>query len=155
MVTTSVRSAPRWVWLAIAALAIGGVALYLALRKDSPAAVVSSSRIEFSDGSVAILGDGGEVETLVVTDRRVELKQVAGSVSYDVLKRSSRRFTVLVDDVRIEVVGTSFRVDKIEGGIRVIVSQGRVNVSRGDRSLMMTGGDEISWTTEIVELSAP
>jgi TolA-binding protein len=111
-----------------------------------------ATTLELADGSVATLDDGARVVPELVSDDRVELRQVSGSASYDVVPRPSRTFVVLVDDVRVEVLGTSFRVERLEDAgddaVRVAVTRGRVRVTRGARTAVLTAGEELTWKGE-------
>ena len=140
---------PRSFWVVAAVCAVAAAALFFVLRGGSLGDTkVSASRIDLADGSVALLEEGARVVPEMVVDNRVELRQVQGAATYDVVPGRSRKFTVLVDDVRIDVLGTSFRVEKLDDGLRVAVVRGKVQVTRADRSVILVAGEELTWREE-------
>jgi transmembrane sensor len=140
---------PRAAWVVGALSAVAAVVLFFVLRTASVNdARITASRIDLADGSVALLDEGARVVPETVVDNRVELRQLQGAATYDVVPGRSRKFSVLVEDVRIDVLGTSFRVDKFEDGLHVSVLRGKVQVTRGDRSVVLAAGEEITWREE-------
>jgi TolA-binding protein len=137
-----VRRRTRLYAFGLALAAAAALLLFVLLRSGA-------TTLELADGSVATLDDGARVVPELVSDDRVELRQVSGSASYDVVPRPSRTFVVLVGDVRVEVLGTSFRVERLEAAgddaIRVAVTRGRVKVIRGARTAVLTAGEELTW----------
>jgi TolA-binding protein len=138
----SARRRTRLYAFGLALAAAAALLLFVLLRSGA-------TTLELADGSVATLDDGARVVPELVSDDRVELRQVSGSASYDVVPRPSRTFVVLVGDVRVEVLGTSFRVERLEAtgddAIRVAVTRGRVKVTRGARTAVLTAGEELTW----------
>ena len=102
------------------------------------------TRIDFEDGSFVVQGASARVVPGVVTPDRIELHQSAGSASYEVAPRPERTFVVLIDDVRVEVLGTIFRVEKIDTAVRVSVQRGHVQVHRGSRTVSLVAGEEVT-----------
>jgi transmembrane sensor len=150
-VETARRRSRLYAWgLALAAAA--ALILFVLLR-------TGATTLELADGSVATLDDGARVVPELVSDDRVELRQVSGSASYDVVPRPSRTFVVLVDDVRVEVLGTSFRVERLDDSgdvaVRVAVTRGRVKVTRGARTAVLTAGEELTWKGEPLSVPTP
>ncbi len=140
---------PRAAWIVGALSAVAAVVLFFVLRTASVNdARISASRIDLADGSVARLDEGARVVPETVVDNRVELRQLQGAATYDVVPGRSRKFSVLVEDVRIDVLGTSFRVDKYEDGLHVSVLRGKVQVTRADRSVVLVAGEELTWREE-------
>lgn len=143
---------PRAFWVVAAISAVAAALLFFVLR-TSPLgeAKVTASRIDLADGSFALLDEGARVVPEMVVDNRVELRQFEGSATYDVVPGRSRKFSVLVDDVRIDVLGTSFRVEKLDGGLRVAVVRGKVQVTRAERSVVLAAGEELTWREDAPE----
>ena len=140
---------PRAACIVGALSAAAAVVLFFVLRTASVNdARVTASRIDLADGSVALLDEGARVVPETVVDNRVELRQLQGAATYDVVPGRSRKFSVLVEDVRIDVLGTSFRVDKYEDGLHVSVLRGKVQVTRADRSVVLVAGEELTWREE-------
>jgi len=132
-------------WLAAAVALVGLFVVLLVARKHDGAGI---SRLELADGSLALFDESARVVPELVSDTRVELRQFAGSASYDVTPRPTRTFVVRVDDVRVEVLGTAFRVEKDEANIRVVVTRGRVRVTRGARTVELTAGEQVTLTED-------
>jgi transmembrane sensor len=85
------------------------------------------STVPLSDGSSVTLNTDTQVHVeLAPHERRVNLDQ--GEVFFDVAHDPSRPFTVTVADERIIAVGTQFLVRRQNGNIRVLVTQGRVQI---------------------------
>lgn len=148
------RRRSKLLW-ALAAAAVLLVTLAIVIsRRDSHAPQISPSRLEFSDGSFAVLGADARVVPEIVAENRVEVRQLAGSALYDIVPRRSRKFTVRVDDVRVDVLGTSFTVDKLPDSVRVVVKHGRVHVTRGARAVILVAGEELTLTNDAAMPSA-
>jgi hypothetical protein len=140
------------VWLAAAAVC--GVALWLlgaslASRESSSDQVSRIStgtaashlalpgvRLDVSPHSAIVVSETGRQSTLIVLDR--------GEVTCDVEKRhESAPLLVQAGEVRVEVVGTRFRVMRSGDSARVSVMEGLVRVSRSGRTELVAGGE--SW----------
>jgi ferric-dicitrate binding protein FerR (iron transport regulator) len=74
-------------------------------------------------------------------NRKVEIK--SGEVFFDVAHDRSHPFTIKVEDVEVEVVGTSFNIKKSNAGVEVIVESGIVSISKDGRQLRLTKGESI------------
>ncbi len=102
------------------------------------------SRLDFADGSVIVPEPGGRVVTTSVSPERIEVEQVSGDASYDVVPRPGRRFVVRAGAVSVAVLGTAFRIERHQGTVHVRVDRGRVEVSRGDRTMVLGAAEEVS-----------
>jgi ferric-dicitrate binding protein FerR (iron transport regulator) len=99
--------------------------------------------VEFVDGSTAqVIGDGQVMPTLV-SDVRIELEHVRGTVIYDVTPRPNRSFVVRAGGVTIRVLGTAFQVSRVEQKVAVEVQRGRVEVTRGDHAVRLAQGERV------------
>lgn len=103
-------------------------------------------RLEFSDGSTIALGESAHGEVVVNTGRRVVFLLHAGRVDLDIVPGGPRAWSVEAGAARVEVVGTSFRVERESEHVRVAVSRGHVmvlgpNLPGGRASL--TAGDRV------------
>ena len=146
------RSHTRRVWFAIPTFALAGVGLVALLwtgrhAPDSSIEVGEVGRaVESADGEVALaLPDGIQVELdrrsrvrlQTVTPEEIRVALGKGSARFDVTPRHPRQFVVDADDVEVRVVGTRFRVTRIEAEgpeparIEIAVERGIVEV--GDR----------------------
>jgi transmembrane sensor len=84
------------------------------------------------DGSVLTFESGAFVEPLKNTEDAVVLRQARGVISYDIAPHGPRRWTIECGAISVEVVGTTFRIDRDEHHVRVDVMRGVVLV-RGER----------------------
>ncbi len=127
---------------AVAGLALAAAILLLVLRSGSHD---QQLQLSLKDGSQVIsLSAGAHVLPELVADNRVELRQTAGSLAYDVTPRPGRMFVVRVADARVEVLGTAFRIDLSQQAIHVAVTRGRVRVVRGNSSAELAAGEEVT-----------
>jgi TolA-binding protein len=126
-------------WLALAAAACLAAALVLILRTPSTPA----SHLEFADGSIAEPTGDAQVMPVLVSDAHIELKHVRGNVRYEVAHRPDRSFLVRAGAVTVRVIGTSFQVNRHDQKVEVRVQRGRVEVTRGGRSVLLTDGEQV------------
>lgn len=154
------RARSRWRLLTLVAATLSLVSLVIAFVVLRPGPE-PTARLELADGSFAVLEPSARVVPELVSDTRVELRQLEGNASYDVTPKPTRLFVVHVDDARVEVLGTAFRVEKEAASIRVIVSRGRVRVTRGARVVELAAGEQVTLapetqpTAEAAALPAP
>ena len=102
------------------------------------------ARLDFADGSFVTLDASAKVVPSVISPDRIEVRQSQGSASYEITPHPERLFVVLFDDVRVEVLGTAFRVEPIEKAVRVSVQRGHVRVSRGSRTVSLLAGEDVT-----------
>jgi transmembrane sensor len=97
--------------------------------------------LRFRDGSLATLQSPETVlEIVSASDDRIVNRLVAGSVRFEITKRPSRLFRVQAGETAVEVLGTTFQLDREEARLRVHVTEGRVRVSwPGGRRELATG----------------
>lgn len=137
------RSRPvtrRLAWALAAAVLIGalvGIGVW-------PRSGVSPARLDFADGSFVLLDASARVVADAIGADRIEVRQSAGSATYEVTPRPERVFVVWMDDVRVEVLGTVFRVEAVDKAVRVSVQRGHVRVSRGSRTVSLVAGEEVT-----------
>ncbi|UKJ06885.1 FecR family protein [Solitalea lacus] len=92
---------------------------YVQIVKSNNSA--EDERIRLDDGSVIILSSGSEVrynQPFTNKQRNIELK---GCATFKVAKDKSRPFTVFAGGVATTALGTSFRINAVEGTSRVNV----------------------------------
>jgi len=86
--------------------------------------------VSLTDGSKVTLDTNTRIHVDVTqTERRVDLEQ--GEAYFEVAKDLARPFVVIAGDKRIVAVGTQFSVRNERGELRVIVTEGSVQVERG------------------------
>jgi TolA-binding protein len=120
---------------ALAALAVCGLfalgwSRRSSLEKPPPPAEDGTRRVRFHDGSLALLhGSGSDLRVDVADDSAIVTTLVAGQAQFDVVPRPRRVFRVHAGDTVVEVLGTAFAIDRLDGLSRVTVTRGRVRVS--------------------------
>jgi transmembrane sensor len=144
--TRSVPSRRISVWMTRAAAAVvvaagisGGLWYW---SSDSPAVYTTQigglSSIPLSDGSTVTLNTDSQIEVdLKSSERRITLKR--GEAFFEVSKNATRPFIVTTGDKQVTAVGTQFAVFRQTGEMRVLVTEGRVQVA--NRSLLGTSGE--------------
>lgn len=86
--------------------------------------------ISLQDGSVITLNTASKV-AVSYSERRRDVKLVAGEALFDVAHDQSRPFVVAAGDTQVRAVGTSFTVSHIGATpVRVLVREGVVEVNR-------------------------
>lgn len=100
--------------------------------------------VDLTDGSTLLLNSGSEVDVRYeAAERRVNLRQ--GEVHFSVAKDAQRPFIVAAGPVRVRAVGTAFNVRLQPAAIEVIVTEGKVQVSRdeaaADTPLFLVAGE--------------
>ena len=110
--------------------------------------------IALADRSTITLAPRSAYELLESSATNVALRQSRGRVAYDITPGGPRRWTIECGPVTVEVVGTSFRIDRMPTHVRVDVMRGVVLV-RGervpDRVARLTAGMSIDVTTSTEE----
>jgi transmembrane sensor len=131
------RPAQRFRVRAIAACAAGVAAAVAALfvafsdpTYRTPVGGIAS--VPMADGSKVILNTDSTIKvSLTESRRRVSLEQ--GEAFFEVAKDPSRPFVVVAGRKRITAVGTAFSVRRDAGGIRVVVTEGKVKIEEEGR----------------------
>ena len=116
----------------IAEVGANAAAPALPLRPPVPTAPAppSERHLRFRDGSLATLQSPETIlEIVSASDDRIVNQLVAGSVRFEITKRPRRLFRVQAGDAAVEVLGTTFQLDRDEARLRVRVTEGRVRVS--------------------------
>jgi len=137
--------------LLVAAGASGLVAWRLRLQNTYETAVGATRLVQLADGSRMELNTGSRALAKVTgTARTVTLEE--GEAYFDVVHDPRRPFTVYAGNRRITDVGTKFSVYRNGDDVRVVVSQGEVQVTLLDGTgrpvqaragqVVMAGGGE-------------
>lgn len=86
-------------------------------------------RIALADGSSVVVNTDSEVK--VRYDDHVRIVELPrGEAFFEVAKNAARPFIVRTDDLEVRAIGTRFSVRRTDDGTRVVVTEGRVRVSR-------------------------
>ncbi|MFT3922676.1 MAG: FecR domain-containing protein [Myxococcales bacterium] len=110
-----------------------------------------------TDASRIRLAAGARLVPLVSTASRVDLALERGSALFSVTPGGPRRWSVAAGAVRVEVVGTEFRVSRASGQVEVQVAHGIVLVSGQTvpgGAQRLTAGDQLRVESSAVA-SAP
>ncbi len=131
----------RFAWAAAAVIAIA-VGLGVARMVQKPLLVLSTGPSETSttrlaDGSIVRLGPGSRAEVEGRDQRSVRLE---GSAFFAVATDSASAFTVYSELGRAEVIGTRFEVRANADSLRLVVVEGRVNLSAAGSSVEVDHG---------------
>ena len=141
-VTQPVAPVVRWggfrppVWAAglAAALVLAAGVWWLAPERPTAAqryvtAAARQQQIALNDGSVLNLNVSSEVSVrLTPNERRVTL--ASGEAHFAVAHDTARPFIVTAAGVSVRAVGTAFSVRMGEAGVEVLVTEGKVEVTR-------------------------
>jgi transmembrane sensor len=131
-------SKPGWLGRRAAALAAGLVAVTVAVslwlvsvnhlpEYSTQVGVVAT--VPLSDGSTVTLNTNSQIHVHLTTARRV-IRLDRGEAFFEVKKDPARPFVVESGDKRVTAVGTQFTVRRDQDDIRVMVTEGRVKMSR-------------------------
>ncbi|MDR7068320.1 transmembrane sensor [Pseudoxanthomonas japonensis] len=133
---TATRTRPRR-WIALAA-SVAMLAVLVGALKFSRTTAPTGMRLaaeigtprqaDLPDGSRIDLDAGSEVVVQFSSQRR-QVELVRGQAYFAVAKDAARPFEVRADGALAQALGTHFSVAKRNEGIRVIVTEGRVQVS--------------------------
>ncbi len=87
--------------------------------------------LNLPDGSTLVLSSTSQIEVAFApAERRVVLQH--GEAHFYVAKDAARPFVVSAGDVSVRAVGTAFNVRRHTAGVEVLVTEGKVQVSRTD-----------------------
>lgn len=149
---------------AAAVVCVLGTLGFWQLRDRKPVAVAVVARhaeepreplqMQLPDGSTVTLRDE---QTRVITEsasaQLVQLELLEGQARFEVTPNKARLFRVQSGDVRIEVLGTAFEVEREAERSHVVVLRGRVAVLwNGERSELVAG--DSGWFPRAREVAA-
>jgi transmembrane sensor len=130
------RAKPRR-WIAVAASVAVLAAVAGVLRYQTPSApteihlsaeIGTPKKVELSDGSRVDLDAGSQVVVQFSSQRR-QVELVHGQAYFSVAKDPGRPFEVRADGALAQALGTHFSVAKRSDSVRVVVTEGHVQVS--------------------------
>lgn len=86
--------------------------------------------IGLTDGSTLVLKEDSELEVaFAATERRVALRR--GEAHFFVARDAARPFLVRAGAVTVRAIGTAFNVRRDSAAVEILVTEGKVQVSRG------------------------
>lgn len=103
-------------------------------------------RIALSDGSVALVNSGSDLQVRYVKAAR-QLRLDEGEVWFKVAKNPQRPFIVDIDGVHVRAVGTAFSVRRHDDSVEVVVTEGIVRAwsdSRPEEAVSVSAGNTAS-----------
>ena len=145
------RPVRRFGWLRIAALFILIAGLAAAIYFTSSTNSVQQLTVQANhtpltdtlpDGSVITLNANAILsypEKFKGHERMVALK---GEAFFNITPNQQKPFIITASDVTIKVVGTSFNVKNMLDSVEVIVSTGRVQVTKGEKMIELAAGEK-------------
>lgn len=142
------RTLVRWV----GPLVLAAAAIVVLLVRPVPVSAPRTSLVADSDHHQRTLDDGSHIAmdkgarldvAYTPSDRRIQLH--AGEAMFTVAKNPRRPFIVEAHGVEVRAVGTAFRVNLQSGGVEVLVTEGRVQVTRerGDTGAEVRAGQQL------------
>jgi transmembrane sensor len=128
--------------MAIALLLAGGFVLARLYRAPDAMTMAQNERVlRFEDGSLATLNDAASVTRTSNEPDRTVVEIVKGGARFEVTRNPTRVFRVEAGRVAVEVLGTKFSVDRLDGKARVSVQSGRVRVIAPSGTVELAGGE--------------
>ena len=108
------------------------IALSLSDGAAIPAEVITTDTpraLQLSDASSIQLAERSELRTLSSSATAFATELTRGSASFEVTPGGPRRWSVRVGSVEVRVIGTGFRVERVDAEVVVSVAHGVVSVS--------------------------
>jgi transmembrane sensor len=98
-------------------------------KPPASAIVDMPERRSLPDGSIVELKDDSQIHVAYSPEvRRVTL--LSGEAHFQVAKNKDRPFVVVIGSLEIRAVGTAFSVQRIDGSVEVLVTEGRVTLGK-------------------------
>jgi len=148
------RSNIGWIRIAASIIIVAGIGLlvYWGLNQPVKELTVLAQQTALNDTlpdqSIVTINKGSSISYLVKfkdDTRQVKLK---GEAFFNVSPDKEKPFTVLVNDVQVTVVGTSFNVKTINGNTEVVVESGIVKVTRAGKTVELRANEKIRVDTK-------
>lgn len=101
----------------------------------------SSQSITLADGSIVTLNKNSSLEfqKRMKTQRNVKL---TGEAFFEVARNEAVPFIIETNNARVKVLGTSFNVKTNERGTTVHVKTGKVELSKDNKKIILTAGEQ-------------
>jgi len=149
------RLVPRLAVAAILTVVVAAIGLYfLQARPERFETAFGEQRsFNLSDGSLVTLNTASAIEVRFDrAQRRVAL--LAGEALFQVAHDAARPFDVNAREVTVRAVGTRFNVDRHAPDTRVMVVEGRVEVSAGTERVPLGAGQAMTLTRGTLKVSS-
>ena len=111
-----------------------------------------SHRVPVVADNVLTLDEGSVITPLDATTKlavyaqkvdEVELSLRRGGAHFDIVHNEARRFTVHIDTVKVHVLGTQFRVERLDDAVVVAVEHGTVKVEGPRGTSLVVDGEAV------------
>jgi transmembrane sensor len=156
----TIKLSPKYTWLKVVAalVLISGIAwFYTASQSVQNLQAMTGQMVKvdtLSDGSVITLNK----ESLLEYPSKFKGKQrhvvlAKGEAFFDVSPDKKKPFLITSGKTTIRVVGTSFNVKLKHEAVEVIVESGKVEVSKGGKSVFLVPGEKILVSDKTNQLS--
>lgn len=148
-VKPAVKLNPIRTWMRIAAVLVLGIGGWLAYSVLNPSGYTDVDAREqvlsqlLPDGSELTLNKFSHVEYASNFKNNRSVKLDSGDVFFKVAKDKSKPFIIQIDQVKVEVVGTSFNIKHLKEQTEVVVETGIVKVSLGNASVLLHKGEKV------------
>jgi transmembrane sensor len=124
----------RWLQVAAAVLIMvaASFSIWLMIANDTVQHITTGDKMEkviLEDGTLVWLREQSQLT--YVNQGAARNATLAGEAFFEVAKDPARPFTVLCGGAVIKVVGTSFNLKSVEGGVELKVLSGKVNFRTG------------------------
>ncbi|HTM98642.1 MAG TPA: FecR domain-containing protein [Pedobacter sp.] len=147
--STTVKLKPLSVLMRIAAVfvvAVGSWALYTIFKTDGYTDVNADAQVILQllpDGSELTLNKFSHIEYASNFKNNRNIKLDSGDVFFKVAKDKAKPFTIEIDQVIVQVVGTSFNIKHLKELTEVVVETGIVKVSLGNSTVLLHKGEKV------------
>jgi len=146
------------IWLRVAAVfvvAVGCWLMYNAYGPDNDIELTALNQVRndhLPDGSVLTLNKHSKIRYASdFKDNRI-LKMEKGDVFFEVAKDKTHPFVIHIDQLTVEVVGTSFNIRHAKNNTELNVETGIVKVRLGNDELSLYHGEKILVTSNMQKL---
>jgi transmembrane sensor len=146
---TPVRFIKQWMKIAAAIVLLVGLGWigFIILNNKATQQVVASAQTvlvdTLPDGSVVTLNKQSEISYPSKFKGRSRPVQLKGEAFFNVTPDKAKPFIINVDDVEVQVVGTSFNIKSHDGITEVIVETGVVLVTRNKTTTKLVAGERL------------
>jgi len=147
----------RFPWMQIAASIILVLGLTLAMNflsniKDKPTELLAQTEQNvlidtLPDNSVVTLNKKSSIRYLSKFNGKSREIALQGEAFFNVAPDKKKPFIITVNDVQVEVVGTSFNVKNENGNTEVVVETGIVRVTKNGRTTELVAGQKLLLTS--------
>ena len=139
----------NFTWLSIAAaiaIAIGSWSVYTLMGPSATTSLTSTNEILtkiLPDGTELTINKYSQLSYAGNFEQNRNVQLTKGDVFFKVAHDQSHPFVIKIDEVNVQVVGTSFNIKHINSATEVIVETGIVKVSLGNQTINLVKGEKV------------